>query len=92
VTGSANDADLHGLKKTVFLLNAGQEGGRPGGGGGIPPKPACGRRGMKTGGRVSQALTHLLREFRSQGYALLLRNPDNLVYNLRRKYGNSATL
>jgi hypothetical protein len=35
---------------------------------------------MKTGGRVSQSLTRLLREFRSQGYALLQRNSSNLVY------------
>jgi hypothetical protein len=35
---------------------------------------------MKTGGRVSQALKRLLREFRAQGYALLQRNSNNLVY------------
>jgi hypothetical protein len=53
-------------------------------GGGIPCKRDEDR------GRVSQALTRLLREFRSQGYALLLRNSNNLVYNLRGNAGNSA--
>jgi hypothetical protein len=72
--------NMYSIYTSSLLTSRAETGGRGGGGSGIPPKPACGRRGMQRGVRVSQALKRLLREFLAQGYALFQRNSNNLVY------------